>query len=208
MAISIGDIIQIKDIQSYLGQLTLNVFMYQVVSLPTPVPPDSLEVTFLKEFRVKVAQRIAAEQHEQVIHTLLRLDNLSDGVSFGEYNPVLVGSLIGDTAPSFNAFNFILRRETALTRNGSKRMGGLAENSITGNSVNLTAPRIADLEEAMSDTLSSGVGLDPDTAIPVIVGRTLVAGQYVLDLTKINNIVGATLTAVSTQRTRKAGRGS
>jgi len=208
MAIVLNDIIQIKDIQSFLGQLTLNVFMYRVVSLPVPIPPDSLEVTFLKSFRLHVAQRIAAEQHEGCEHTLLRLDNLTDGVSFGEYDPALSGSLIGDTAPSFNAFNFVLRRETALTRNGSKRMGGLAENSMTGNDVNISAARIADLETAMSDNLYNATPPGDPIAEPVIVGRTLVGTVYELDLTKLNNIVGATLTALSTQRTRKVGRGA
>lgn len=212
MSLAVNDILSVKDFQSYQGQLLMNVYYFRLLAIPTVDSEPNEEQELLAAFQTQHSAAIALEQHTSLKHTLLRYDNLTNGIDFAERVVDIDGSISGDAEPSFVAFNYVMRRSTGLTRNGSKRIGGLSENSVVGNLPNLTGIRLEALGAAIGRGINAPVMGGTLWAEPVIVGRTQAipgdpSSPYELDLSKINVVAGATFTAVSTQRTRKAGRG-
>lgn len=208
----IGDIVRVTANQSYLGQLTQNVFFFIMTALPTPIDGQTDYQTLLQEFNAGWGITTRLYQSNSCTHTYYRIDNLTNGVDFAELPLNVAGSLTGPGAPSFMAINFILRRATGETRNGSKRMGGLTEDQFDANSVTLSGPIRSALEDAFGLSLLDST-TDDVTAIQIIVGRESYIDpedgkkKYRLDLDRYTLVAGATLTAISTQRSRKLGRG-
>jgi len=212
MSLVVGNILQITLEGLVLAQQSLNVFFYQVSNVPTPPEGVSIYEYICERFDVVVAAKQQNLIPAEAQLTNIRVDNLTNGVDFFDYVISRTGVVAGDCAPSFNAYNFILRRTTLVTRNGSKRVGGVPENWTDGNSfVGLTAA-LTDYGAAISSPLVTADATPDPFAVPVIVGRseyTTSEGKqaYQLDLTKINPIQSAAFTALSTQRSRKLGRG-
>ena len=213
MSVAIGNIIKITDFQSFLGQLMENVYFYRLTAVPAADDGFTVDETICNKFNADVRLLVLPLQESSCQHTITRMDNLSDGVSFAEVSAPAVGTISGDPEPSFMAYNFVLRRSSKITRNGSKRIGGLDEGGVSGNGITTVGPALTALGTAMAAPLSYAVGgVATPFAEPVIVGRVKVAlpdggFDYVLDLAKINPIASAAFTAVSTQRSRKAGKG-
>lgn len=208
----IGNILKFTLSQSFLGQLTQNVLFYRLTAVPTP--PDGVNVYDNMLLRINAQIGIAMRnlQSTECTHTIYRVDNLTNGIDFFEHTFNVDGENGGDPAPSFNALNFILRRSTLLTRNGSKRLGGLSEAISSGNTYTGSPSNLAALETAMGTPLLTGDVTPDPFADPVIVGRVLYTPPtgdpyYKLDLSLINAVQSCSFTAVSTQRSRKAGKG-
>jgi len=210
MSPTVGDIIRITAVQDFLSQVMLNVFFYQVTAIPVPAEGDTVYGEFLTAFKNATGDIMRAQQHDDCSHRRYVLENLTNAIDLAEMAVDLPGLIGGDPEPSFQAFNVKLVRTTAITRHGSKRMGGLPESAISGNGINLGGSTFTDLQNCFAAPLEDPVQEDV-IAIPVIVGRTFVTegdgGTYVLDLDKINPIQSAILSAVSTQRSRKLGAG-
>lgn len=208
MALAINDIIKITDYQSFLGQIMENVYFYEIDAIPAPADGFTVEEQVCLSFNSKVRINVIPLQENVCSHGVTRMDNLTNGIDFAEISAPVNGTIVGDPEPSFVAYNFVLRRSTGITRNGSKRIGGLDEGGISGNGITTVGALLTALGTAMAADLTYPAGgLEVPFAHPVIVGRVLVGGSYQLDLTKINPIASAAFTAVSTQRSRKAGHG-
>lgn len=212
MAPVIGDIIQIVANQSYGGQLMQNIHFYRLDSIPAQDDYPDMYEYFGQRFNVIVGIPMRALQVSDVEHTFYSVKNVTNGIDFFDVAINADGLLGAPLAASFLALNFILRRSNGLTRNGSKRLGGLSENASEGNDITASPALIAALEAAYSAPLSTSDAIPVDFATPVIVGRTNVSldpdePEYELDLDKINPIASSSVTAISTQRTRKLGAG-
>lgn len=211
MSLNIGDILKITQNQSFLGQLLQNVYFYRVLSLPTPPEGETVYDHIVLRFNADVGIPMRVLQSTACNHTVYRVDNLTNGIDFSEQTINVPGTMGEEASPSYNALNFILRRSTALTRNGSKRVGGLGEQASNGNTCIIAAGTLAAYANAVADGLFTADALPVKFAEAVIVGRTLVPASdppsYELDLSKINPIASAAFTAMSTQRSRKAGHG-
>lgn len=212
MPLNSADVVRIIANQSYLGQLMQNVFFYRAGTLPTPPEGETLYQYALSRFNAQWGIPVRAQQHTDCNHLFYRIENLTNGVDFAELQINTAGAVSGDPAPSFQAINLTLQRSSLLTRNGSKRMGGLPESATTGNLVNWAGGTYTAIQDAFGKPLLDSLGDDDPWLFPCIVGRTLVENDegefvYELDLTKINLITGAVITEPSTQRSRKAGRG-
>lgn len=208
MSMAIGDILKVTDNQGYLGQLVQNVFFYKVTAIPVTAGGMDEYEQVCASFNADVRILELAIQHEQLEHGVTTVDNITNGLDFGAVEADVFGLLEGDELASFYALNFILRRTSKITRNGSKRFAGVAETSVNGNSYTGSMTPVNALAAALAAPLKDGASPTPnDFAIPVIVGRKLVSGHYEYDLTKINPVSSAAFTAVSTQRSRKAGHG-
>lgn len=213
MSLAVGDIVRVIDFQSFLGQLMENVFFYRITAIPVAYPDATIDETVCLAYNAKVRSLMIALQESSCTHGITRMENVTNGIDFAEVNVPVDGGIVGDAEPSFMAYNFVLRRTTAITRNGSKRIGGLDEGGVSGNGITVVGAALTALAVAMAEPLEypSG-GLSVPFAEPVIVGRKKYVTSegkdaYELDLTKINPIASAAFTAVSTQRSRKAGRG-
>lgn len=210
--LELGDILKITANQTLLNQVVQNVFFYQVTALPTGIEPYGPYEYIATRFNAGWGIGIRSMQSSALNHTVYRVDNVSNGIDFGEYTVNTPGGISGEVSPSFEAINFLLRRETGITRNGSKRIGGIPESLVTGNTIVMSDTDKANYEAIFAEPLVTDDSVPVAFAFPVIVGRMLytpVDGDpyYVLDLTKINPIQSALMTAVSTQRSRKAGKG-
>lgn len=211
MAMAIDNILQITDFQRFLGQQVLNVYFYRVLALPDPeIYPNPYDAV-LTSFESTVVGPLKNNQHTSLMHETIVVKNLSNGIDIREKILNIAGTATGDEEPSFTALGIRLVRTTGVTRHGSKRIGGMPESYFIGNTLNLSPGQVTAIEFAMGATLIES-GTINDLAQPVIVGRTLVPAsdppEYELDLLKINVIADAQIIAVTTQNTRKAGRGN
>lgn len=213
MSLAVGDIVKITDFQVSIDQDAENVYFYRIDAIPTPASGLTVDEEVCGAFNADVRIFMLPFQSDQCSHRVTRMDNVTNGVDFATVSSTVFGLLSGDPEPSFVAANFVLRRSTLITRNGSKRVAGLSEGSVNGNnwvgsSGDLAAYATALAAPLMDNTLPTPVPF----ATPVIVGRKIVGtgshgAIYGLDLTKINPIASAAFTAVSTQRSRKVGHG-
>jgi hypothetical protein len=207
MAISVGDIVQITDVQSFLGQTLLNVYFYELMSKEAAV--DLVDLT--NAHQLLVQDVVKTIQSTLLTHTLTQAKNLTDGLSIFDDPIVKAGTRGGDGTPSFTAASFRLNRTNAATRHGSKRIGGLSETDIEGNSVaaasvvNFTAVSAA-LE---ADLFAAGTLENDFVARPVILGRFHLGDPNVgeIDLSVVNPVDTVQFIRLTTQTTRRAGRG-
>ena len=211
MPLNIGDIYKITANQVYGGQLMQNVFMYEYLNPAEGVGVPAQIQTILNAFKTEVGDVMRTVQVGAVNHTSYRFDNLTDGVTFGELLVNLAGFKENVPSPSFLAVNVKLVRLTGITRNGSKRIGGISEDATSGNTLLWSGPEVAAIQNAFGSAIHNPVGAE-NIGAPVIVGRTEELNEdgdlvYVLDLTKVNPIVSAQVTALTTQRSRKVGHG-
>lgn len=199
MAASLGDLLQVVDKQSYLGQEILNVYMYRVTSI-TGLVGNYLEL-IAEWFNDNVVPAITPIQVDVLTHTSIEARNLSNNLDFFELPSGLTGEVAAasdNLAPSFVTVGFQLIRESLATRNGYKRFSGLNDLQIQGN-LFIISPADADAIEA---ALASDIVLSLVTvAEPVIVRRPItppVAPGYVY-----SSIGSAIFRGLGTQNTRK-----
>lgn len=201
----LGDLIQITDFQRYLGQDVLNVFYYRITSI-TGLDNTAYEV-MADWFEADWVQLVKGLQTPDLVHTSIEIRNMSNGLDFYSL-PINVPGIDNTggavSSPSYVSLGFKLIRESLATRNGYKRIGGLSDANIAGNTFTFPNGTIRAAIEAFlaSDWIEGVVTL----AEPVIVKRPIVvpAGTgYVYA-----SIGAAQYTQLGTQNTRKAGRGN
>ena len=212
MALEVGNIIQVVANQSYGNQLLQNVFFYRVTAVPVQDDFPNVYEYIAARFNVVVGIPMRGMQANATQHTVYNVKNLTDGIEFFDKAINAFGSQEPPYATSFLAINFILRRSTGVTRNGSKRVGGLSENATEGNAITVAPLVLAAVEAAFAAPLETSDAIPVPFAEPVIIGRQIVLNDegeevYVLDLSKVNPVSSSSATAASTQRTRKLGRG-
>jgi len=208
VALTVGDILSLEDRQLFLGETMLNIYYYRVVSFEANVDYEDLS----QVWQSAIMSTIQAVQSGAVEHTRLVWRNLTNALDVYEY-PLTgeVGAIGGDAYPSLVALSIRLIRSTAATRHGSKRIGGLPEANFNGNTP--AAGALANID-AMADALG-GVfertgTVDEDFELePVIVGRFLQGNpnEGDLDLGTINPISDGQYIRVSSQVSRRQGRG-
>jgi len=203
---NVGDIIQITHTYRASGELSVNVFYFEIdVQTIVDVPL----IDWLDQLADKWETGLAEIWHTSTISLTIRADNLTDGVEFAELATGFSGSETGEKAPSFIAIPVRLNRASKITRNGAKRISGITEDAFNGNLLTLTGNQPAGvitycaLVHAFVDIDGQGTNIELDQRI---IGRTLNAQNvYELDLSKVNAITGVVIGAnVSTQNSRKA----
>lgn len=207
MAVSVSDILQITDVQTYLNQTMLNVYFYRADVLGSAVGYQEIADVF----QTQVVLEVKGMQSSDAVHTNTIIKNLTNGLDIFEDAINIAGDGAFAAGPSFVAASFRLLRSTAATRHGAKRIGGLTEDFYTGNDIASGFVTFADDAAAAIGAplvVESAGDLDIEL-MPVIVGRFPTsspdAGQ--LNLSVINPIREAQFIRVSTQTTRRAGRG-
>lgn len=208
MALAQADILQIIDVQTFLSSRVLNVYFYRVETLGASVDYQNLSDAFQLQVRDIVRNiQVSSLTHDSVI-----IKNLSNGVDIFEEADQVAGDTVvtGDPLASFYALGYRLVRSTAATRHGAKRIAGIPEGAVTGNSITAISTQNTAIEAALGGVVEVDAGGDFDFVLqPVIVGRYPQgdpnAGQ--LDLTNVNDVASAQFIRVTTQNSRKLGRG-
>lgn len=207
MSISVGDVLEINDVQVHLGQAVYNIYHYQMTEVGSLVD----YVNIMGVFNTWIVNAVRTFQTTAVEHTRITIKNLTNGIDIYEYPQSEFGNITGDDEASFYALGFRLVRSTLITRHGSKRIGGIPEAAVSGNSlVSGFVGDVDNLADHMGLPLEVDSGGDYDfIAIPVIVGRfpytSPDAGE--IDLSRINPVSAAQFIRVTTQNSRKLGRG-
>lgn len=165
---ALADLYIVEDRQLIDGQdQALNVYQYEKGG--TGGTAEDLAETFIQEVQIA----IEGIQGNNTEHTLLRVYNLGDLTDFFE---IAQTGNVGQwelPLPRFNAINFTLRPDTRGVRPGSKRIGTVPSNQVTGNIVT-GATYLEALETARIalGTPLSGLG-GTATYDPVIIKRVL-----------------------------------
>lgn len=207
MAPVVGDILQITDVQTFLGETLLNIYFYEMLTADGDLDYETIKVVFFND----IVERSRNLQSTFCNHVRVIIKNLTNELDIAEFPVDGNGVVTGQAAQSFTALSFRFIRSTALTRHGSKRIGGLAEASLDGNGTDsslLTA--ITAYQDVVAAPIAMVSEVFPEfSAAPVIVGRIHEglpnAGD--LDLTKINPVSAVQFIRVTSQATRRAGRG-
>lgn len=204
MSIGTGDLLQITDFQEYLGEQVLNVYYYRWSSAPTI--DNSAYVPLLEFFQAGVVALVSVVQSGLLEHVSLQIKNLSNGVDFAEIPVNGFGGGSTDMAlqtPSFMALSWRFLRDSLVTRNGSKRIAGILENAISGNEFVGSMGVIDPITQVFQDPLKIGL---INVAYPIIVKRPIappVGTGY-----QYSSVSDVIFNGVSTQNTRKQGRGA
>jgi hypothetical protein len=167
-----GDLLQITDNQTYLGEDLMNVYYYRWFSAPSV--DNAVYADLLDDFSEVVIPRITPLQVDGLMHTVLEIKNLSNGVDFAVLPIAVPGQVPASDAeqlPSYISLGFRLLRDSLVTRNGSKRIAGIVDTWITGNDYTGPGTPITDAENAMGENLHTGI---IETAAPIIVKRPIV----------------------------------
>lgn len=208
MALAVGNIIQITDVQSFLSQQLLNVYFYRVVSFEAQVTLQDIA----QQFETLGMAVVADVQSTSVLHSMAIVKNLSNGIDIFEEPANIPGErTTAENMPSFVALGFRLIRSSGTTRHGSKRIGGIAEEATSGNTIVAGySTYLTNVTNFMGGHLLRTGTVDEDFDLePVIVGRIPVGsvGAGELNLSVINPVSSAQYIRVTTQTTRRAGRG-
>lgn len=199
MAVNTGDLIQIIDNQTYLGEDLMNVYYYRWFS--TPSVDNSVYIPLLESFETKVVDQVIKAQNEFVEHTTLSIRNLTNNLDYAELTVAKDGLLDVDpanTLQSYVTLGFQLIRDSLATRNGYKRISGLIESQVEGNTFVGSLDYIGDIIGGMQDFLTIGI---LDVAAPIIVKRPInppVTVPYVY-----SSVASVLFKGLGTQNSRK-----
>ena len=188
-----NDIIRVIAFSDLAGVEMVNVYHFEADH------DGMLDVTLGETIRNNFLDPIAECQSAQVNYRKVQMLNLTDGIGFYEhvFSTPLSGARPGEFLPTFVAYSFRLNRTTRLTRNGQKRLSGVAEGDVDGNNaIGAVLPLLSQAANRMGTPLAVNLG---SAFIPVII-RFDPATQAV---TATNLVASATFTRVSSQNTRK-----
>lgn len=207
MAMSAGNIIQITMRTTFASQQALNVFHYAIITPQSEFNPETVCDAFVTDELAVLMPQLSS----QVVLTGVEYKDLTNGLDIYEKAYSVNGGQSGDALPPFAAYAFRFNRSTALTRHGQKRFWGIPEShQANGTAISSQIPYLTEIADTFNGDLQETAQSSRNfVANPVIVGRTLNAQNvYELDLTKINPVASVAYVRISTQNTRKIGRGT
>ena len=201
MGVETDDLIRITDKQTYLGQEVLNVYYYRYV-VGAPVL-DEVYDTIAGWWSDFVLDPVRETQNQFVMHTTLKIENMTGGADIREYTINKPGTLTCTAAqclPANMTVGYILHRNNRNTRNGYKRFSGLTDNLVVGDSyVRFDETAISNLEEALAKPINLGI---VEAFFPVIVKHPV--GTPPLSHYAYSGVLNAQLVGLGTQNSRKS----
>lgn len=202
MAAEVGDLIQLVDRQTLLGQVCLNVFYYRMVSI-VDLGDDYLSDLNIM-YETQVMDLALPLQSSDLLHVAREWKNLSNNLDLYTNTTVVPGESAagGAVMPSYVSWGFMLQRSTLATRNGFKRLAGVTDGAVEGNlPIAGAIPLLNAYAATLAADLMAGI---VSVAEPVIVKRPITppVGAYIY-----SSVNEASFRALGTQNTRKSGRG-
>jgi len=203
----VGDILQFTARYTYIGVEMLNVFFYIV---KTGGVGGDLATTVSGSFAPNVLGQVRNLQISDTEYIdIVGRNHMSLAADVTVPYAVTGNYVAGSGSPTFVSIGFRLNRDSRLTRNGSKRFGGISEDATDVNSPNYTGTIVADVEAALSADLDILTSLEASVGVmtPIIVGRCRLSDVGCtpgdLDLTRFSLVSSAQVTSVTTQSSRK-----
>lgn len=181
--------------QSLNGIQVLNVFTYQLTS----AGPGSLG-SFHTALNTLLFNAIKGIQSAHLAWVVAKYKNQGNVAEVYESAVSGNGARAGDattTCPPWVTYTYLLRRSTSVTRNGRKAYAGVLESDLSVSGTNPPGAGNAALLSAQSGIVTDA---DGNTWRPVISGLD---GLLIVS----NPISSSSFQRISTQNTRKTGRG-
>lgn len=169
---TIDQIYQVTDNQLFpTGELMQNVYFY--ADEPASGSAEDLSLAFNNDMLTGVIRDL---QSSQLTHQSIAVQCLGDPSDF--YVRVLTGAVGGrgaDCLPAFNAINFTLRSNSRAVRPGSKRVGGLPDDTALYTNGQVVDSAMLGFLEDIRVAMSAPVSAAGGDYSPVIVKRIPVA---------------------------------
>jgi len=196
---AIGAVYKVVDNQSFLGMVARNVYWYRQTE---GTETDAAALANL--FAVNIMPSIVAFQTTLVTHDHIYVENQALAGDFYDLYPTSgnVGEVAATTLPPFVALAFRLNRSVRGIHNGQKRYAGIPEEGVLNGILNPSYTTLVDTLAALigSDLANGDLSLIYE---PVIRHQTTpTSGVY-----GYIRVASAVFTRVSSQNTRKYGRG-
>lgn len=201
-----GDIVRFTVNQSLTttGAVIINVFHYQAAAITGTISTVAQYEAMITDFMASVMSHFAFFQSEDLSYVSTTLDNVTNLVDQTTYTATspTEGDFAGPSNSGQTALSFKLIRTNRSTRNGSKRLGGVADGQLdTADGSNLVGSvPIGNITAALAATLPmvlpSAAGVD---LIPVIARKPALG----LPVTVFNPIASAEYRGVGSQNSRK-----
>lgn len=168
MATNVGDLLRATVCGTIFTHEFCNVWFFLVNAITGS--ELSLSVT-AAQIEDQVVDPLIVQQSTEVTWTRILVENISNGIDFHDATINRAGTLSASEAlPSFVAFSTKFARGNALTRNGYKRIPGLVETQVEGQT--LAAATQSALQTIANDWLTFNVpGATGGVLKTVIMGR-------------------------------------
>lgn len=199
-----GDIVRFNVAMTTVQQTARNIYYYRIEAAINSITGNELAEAFFN-FQDTVIMNALSQT---VTLNSVQVDNVTDGLSFGEFAASgFTGAITGEAMGPFIAYGYTLLRTNKLTRNGFKRFPGVVEDAQNNGAIQsswVNYNRLLTIETQLAATLNlSGASGQVDVA-PVIYGdvnanRPSPVWQYVSE--------AALSPRLTTQSSRKVGRG-
>lgn len=212
MAIFGGEIVQVTHVQRYFAQQVLNVYYYKAATDIGGTTPAEVAETFWFYF----GDKLRACQTNEVENLRIDVESLDGTRDFGTFT-IPIEERSGDqedlnSMSPFAAYGIKLVVSTRLVRPGSKRLVGVGEAAVLNGGA-ISGGQMTLLQTAadqMTENLISLLTLD--VFLPVVVGFPHPASPTgrPARLTRVDFPIVAAVpaTTITTQNTRKYGRGA
>ena len=162
--------------------------------------------TLLDSLETNIVDLLINMQSESLTYVELRIDNLTDTITFDVRSLSQIGANASESEPSYVAGGFRKFVSTKITRPGSMRVAGIPETDVINN--NWTGAQLAKDNFALALAASVSNGLTGTTAIEIapVIARQLTPGPPATFVT--NAVSGADWSlSITSQVSRKAGVG-
>lgn len=156
-----------------LGASVINLFHYR----RNPAQAEVILSELAAGFKLAVVDVMITAQNIALEHIDLRVRQFGEATEFVLDLTGVDGTRPGSATNSFTALGYTLLRNTIDIRNGSKRIGGVSENDVGGNELDMDFISIA---QDVADALSTNITLDNTAVvIPMIYRRdSFVDGEW------------------------------
>ena len=195
----VGDFLKVVFNMTNLGQLCQCVTHWQYTGVDPITETDAASV-----IGTQVVAAMTPLQHSGVVHGLVQVYNLTDGVNYGQES---MGGTPGEVAavdplPPYVAYKFVAQRTGIAERNGYLRLTGVDEATIEGDQI---ISGLASAATALSTALGSELypaGNPLSTFTPVTYSRWY-NGQLRVPPVGWNRVGRWVFGGLTTQNTRK-----
>jgi len=190
-----GDIVRVV-VNAHLAANSapvINVFWFEVSELTGVISTsEDLEDAAADAFSTMMSP-CQVYQSNQLVYDSAVLENMTNLIDYAIYTPasVVTGALTQESDPGGTALSFKLIRSNRLTRNGSKRIGGIGNNIVddtTGADLAIQ-PGIAAIEAAFSTPFDVVVGAGGSCVFTPVIVRRPASGLPVTVHQKVNACV-------------------
>lgn len=199
----------VSTINGFNSDVALNVFSYDILSISPSLTlagsGDEIAEAWLASFGPIWANIISSSY----LMSHMKIEIYENPLDFweGDFATAQAGTQSGSIMPAFTAWGFKLSRSSRLSRNGSKRFAGVTESNVdNGNPIAGILTYLDGVADWMGQTHVFDFG--PGDVLNIELAPVIPHYVPLSDTWVFNPITSVAFTRVTSQNTRKVGRGS